>query len=53
MLVASSVGFLRNGLILAVLTLVGNRPELKKMLIRVVRKGRMSLKMSTYHLEIG
>jgi len=29
-------------LILAVLKVVGNRPELREVLIRVVRKGRMS-----------
>jgi len=40
------VGFLRSGLILTALKVVGNRPELREVLIRVVRKGRMSPKMS-------
>jgi len=35
------VGFLRSGLILAVLKAVGNRPELREVLVRVVRNGRM------------
>jgi len=42
----SRVGFLRSCLILAVLKAVGKRPELREVLIRVVRKGRMSPKMS-------
>jgi len=46
MSVVSSMGFLRSGLILVVLKVVGNRPELRRVLIRVVRKGRMSPKMS-------
>jgi len=37
----SKVGFLRSGLILA----VGNRPELREVLIRAARKGRMSWRM--------
>jgi len=40
------VGFLRSGLILAVLKVVGNRPELREVLIRVMRKGRMPTEMS-------
>jgi len=40
------VGFLRSGLILAVLKAVGNRPESTEVLIRVVRKGRMSPELS-------
>jgi len=39
MLVVSRVGFLRSGLILAVLTAVGNRPGLREVLIRPLRKG--------------
>jgi len=46
--VVSRVGFLRSGLILAVLKAVGNRPEMRKVLVRVVRKGRMSLKMALW-----
>jgi len=40
------MGFLRSCLIVAVLKAVGNRPELREVLIRVVRKGRMSPEMS-------
>jgi len=41
MSVVLRVGYLRSGLILAVLKAVGNRPELREVLIRVVRKGRI------------
>jgi len=40
------LGFLRSGLILSVLKAVGNRHELREVLIWVVRKGRMSPEMS-------
>jgi len=46
MSVVSRVGFFRSALILAVLKVVGNRPELREVLIMVVRKGRMSPEMS-------
>ena len=39
----SRVGFLRNGLTLAVLEDAGIRPEVKEKLMRVVRNGRMLL----------
>jgi len=47
MSVASSVGFLRGGLILAVLKAVGNRPELRvlKVLISGMGRGKMSPEM--------
>jgi len=45
--VVSRVGFLRSGLILAVLKAeVGNRPKMREVLVRVVGKGRMSPEMS-------
>jgi len=47
------VGGVKGGLILTALKVFGNRPELGEVLIRVVRMGRMSPKMSTEHLEIG
>jgi len=48
MSVASRVGFLRGGLILAVLEVVGNRPELRvlKVFIRGMGRGKMSPEMS-------
>jgi len=46
MSVVSRVGFLRSGLILAVLKTVGIRPELREVFIRVVRKGTMSPELS-------
>lgn len=49
--VVSRVGFLRCGFVLAVLNAVGKWPELREVLIRFVRKGRMLPEMSggKYH----
>jgi len=44
--VVSRVGFLRSGLILVGLKTFGNRLELREVLISIVRKDRMSPKMS-------